>query len=477
MNIQSFSKSRLFANEKHTAVLVVFTVCIVLRTAPELTAYPYPIGYDVVNFYIPTVADFEDKWDTVSKQFPLYVIFLYFVRITTGLPAHSIVAGVAIVMGGIFGMSLFYLGRNLLKLGISQSAFLAIFAFFQVPVLRTMWDLHKDIFALTAMMFAFSLLGRKYAGWKALAQTLALATLTVAADRMIGALFCLSLAVYAVMTRRRDVTLTAILGIGVFCTLIVASYGISEIDTSTITITTGTTSMSQNGESEFYTPTNLVILFAVMTGLIAAPAAFGFFTMKNSLLKIPLLVSLVGSFSWLVFPENSLLVADRWIVLSGVFLSVFAGYGIIHLLVKNLKPSLFSVVAGSILAAFVMIGLAYAVMPHDSPFILYGAARPYIQNFGPVTMQFNSLDIEDNKNLLSAIVWLNKNTERDAIIVGEKHWRGFMELDLADGRIYAPSNDPFGLAAALEKQGRPTYLISVVGGLHTNFTIEDMRRR
>jgi hypothetical protein len=92
-------------------------------------------------------------------------------------------------------------------------------------------------------------------------------------------------------------------------------------------------------------------------------------------------------------------------------------------------------------------------------------------------MQFNSLDIEDNKNLLSAIVWLNKNTERDAIIVGEKHWRGFMELDLADGRIYAPSNDPFGLAAALEKQGRPTYLISVVGGLHTNFTIEDMRRR
>jgi hypothetical protein len=469
--LQSFSKSRLFASEKHTA-LVVFAVCIALRAIPELMAYPYPIGYDVVNYYMPTVANFEDKWNIVSKQFPFYVVFLYLVSIATGLPAHSVVVGVAIVMTGIFGMSVFYVGRALLKLGISQSAFIAIFAIFQLAVLRTTWDLHRDIFALATMMFTLSLLGRKDAGgWKALALTLALATLTVAADRMIGALFCVSLAAYAIMTRRRDVILTAILAVGLFCTLMVASY--DDIpDPNTMT----TTSMSQNTISEFYTPTNLVILLAVVNGLIAAPAAIGFFIMKNSLLKIPLLVSIVGSFSWLAFPENSLLVPDRWIILTGIFLSVFAGYGILHL-VKNLKPTLSSVVAGSILAAFAIIGLAYSVMPHDSPFILYGAARPYIQNFGPVTMQFNSLDIDDNSNLLSAIVWLNENTEHGAIIVGEKHWRGFMELSLEDGRRYLSSDDPSTLAAAIEKQGRHAYLISAKGNLQTNFTIEDIGRR
>ena len=470
MDTQSFSKSRLFASEKHTAI-VVFAVCIALRAVPELMAYPYPIGYDVVNYYMPTVANFEDKWDTVSKQFPLYVIFLYLVSIATGLPAHSVVVGVAIVMAGVFGMSLFYIGRALLKLGISQSLFLAIFAIFQVAILRTTWDLHRDIFALATMMFAFSLLGRKDAGWKVLAQTLALSTLTVAADRMIGALFCVSLAAYATMTRRRDVILTVILAVGLFCTLMVVSY--DDIpNPNTIT----TTTMSQNTISEFYTPTNLVILLAVVNGLIAAPAAIGFFIMKNSLLKIPLLVSMVGSFSWLAFPENSLLVPDRWIVLTGIFLSVFAGYGILHL-VKNLKPTLCSVVAGSILAAFAIIGLAYSVMPHDSPFILYSAARPHIQNFGPVTMQFNSLDIDDNNNLLSAIVWLNENTEHDAIIVGEKHWRGFMELYLEDERTYLSSDDPSTLAGAIEEQGRHAYLISAKGNLQTTFTIEDIRRK
>src|SRR5919112_3731987 len=158
-------KERLINTEKY-AILFIFSIASLVRTVPELMAYPYPLGYDVINYYIPTVTNFEDKWDIVSKQFPFYVTFLYLVSITTGLPAHPVVVAVIIVMTGIFGISLFYLGRNLLKLGISHSAFIAIFAIVQLAVLRTTWDFHRDIFALTIMMFVFSLLSRKNAGWK-----------------------------------------------------------------------------------------------------------------------------------------------------------------------------------------------------------------------------------------------------------------------------------------------------------------------
>ncbi|MDQ3872695.1 MAG: hypothetical protein M3258_03680 [Thermoproteota archaeon] len=51
-------------------------------------------------------------------------------------------------------------------------------------------------------------------------------------------------------------------------------------------------------------------------------------------------------------------------------------------------------------------------------------------------MQFNSVDIQDSKNLLLAIAWLNENTEDNSVIVGEKHCRGFMEPYLVDGRTY-----------------------------------------
>ena len=463
-------KSRPFASEKH-AVLVVFVLCIALRAAPELMAYPYPIGYDVVNYYIPTVTNFEDKWDITSKQFPLYVIFLYLVSITTGLPAYSVVVAVIIAMTGIFGISLFYLVRTLLKLGISHSAYIAIFAIVQLAVLRTTWDFHRDIFALTIMMFVFSLLSRKNAGWKSLAIIIVLTTLTVAADRMVGALFSVSVAVYAIMTRRRDIALTGILAIGMFFALAVPTQSTPDIKT----ITSTEIPQNNNELKEFYNPADLLIFFVVVNGLLVAAAAIGFLSMKNSLLlKIPLLVCLMGSFSWLVFPENRYLLADRWIILAGIFLSVFAGYGVLHL-IRNLKRRF--TIAGFILGAFAILGVSYAVIPYHNASALYGITGLHSKNLPPLTMQFNSIDVEDNDELLSAIAWINKNTEQDALIVGESHLRGFMELYLEDNRAYHFSEDPKTTGEALSKRGQQVYLIESNSKSPTLFVIKDINNR
>ena len=458
-------KSRLFTSEKHT-VLVVFILCIALRAAPELMAYPYPIGYDVINYYIPTVTNFEDKWDIVSKQFPFYVTFLYLVSITTGLPAHPVVVAVIIGMTGVFGISLFYLGRTLLKLGISHSAYIAIFAIVQLAVLRTTWDFHRDIFALTMMMFVFSLFSRKNAGWKPLALILVLATLTVAADRMVGALFSVSLVVYAIVTRRRDAALTGIFAIVMFCALTLPTQSVPNVTTIT------STEIPQNNNElrEFYNPADLLIFFVVVNGLLVAAAAIGFLKMRNSLLlKIPLLICLIGSFSWLLFPENRYLLADRWIILAGIFLSVFAGYGVLHL-VRNLKKR--SAIAGFILGAFAVLGVSYAVIPHHSASAVYGIVGVHAKNLPPVTMQFNSIDVEDNDELLSTIAWINENTEQDAVIVGESHLRGFMELYLEDNRMYHFSEDPPTFAETLSKSGHQVYLIELNGKSPALFVVK-----
>ena len=467
------SKSRLFASEKY-AIFVVFALCIALRAAPEIVAYPHPIGYDVVNYYIPTVTNFEDNWDITSKQYPLYVTFLYLLTLISGLGPHSVVAAVIIIMTGIFGTSLFYLGRTLLKLGVSQSAFIAIFAVFQLAVLRSTWDLHRDIFALTTMIFVFSFLSRKDTGWKPLALILVLATLTVATDRMVGALFSVSVAAYAILTKRKDVALTALLAIGMFYAFAVPTQSIP--DTQTITTTMGENPQNNsNGVKEFYNPSNLAIFFIVINGLLAAPALIGFLTMKNSMLKIPLLVCLMGSFSWIVFPENPYLLADRWIILAGIFLSIFAGYGILRL-IRNLKGAF--TIAGFILGAFAVLGLSYAVIPHDNASAVYGIVGVNAKDLPPVTMQFNSIDVEDNADILSTISWINKNTEKDALIVGENHWRGFMEIYLEDERIYHFSENPQGFAEALSKAGHRVYLIEFDSSkAPTMFVVKDIGNR
>ena len=103
---------QLAASARYAAVLV-FGISVLLRAIPELVAYPYPIGYDVVNYYIPVVANFEERWPSVAGQFPLYVSLLHLVSMA-GLSAHSAVAGVAAAVFGIFGVSIFYAARSLL---------------------------------------------------------------------------------------------------------------------------------------------------------------------------------------------------------------------------------------------------------------------------------------------------------------------------------------------------------------------------
>jgi hypothetical protein len=467
----SFFKFRFLASEKQMTI-IVFVICISVRAIPELAAYPHPIGYDVVNYYIPKLVNFQEQWSTISGQFPFYLTFLYSLSAPIGLSPPAVVTSVAVAMAGIFGVSLFYIGRSLLNLQIIQSLFLATFTVLQMAVLRTFWDLHKDVMALAAMLFVFCLLGRNDTGWKVLPITLALTAITVAADRMIGALLCVSLAGLLIITRRKDIALVAILATSLFSILIVSSYQLGYTNTNANTITSET---SEIKTPEFYSRQNLLIFFLIVNCLVAAPATIGFLYMQNRLLKIPLLVSLAGSFSWLVFPENNLLAADRWIVLAGIFLSIFGGYGCLRL-VNKLKFNLSAIVACSIIVVFTAIGLAYALMPYDSPFILYGAVRNYITHFAPVTMQFNSLDVQDNNNLLLAIAQINENTEYNAIIVGEPQWRGFMELYLRDDRIYQFSNEPLALATLLEQQAYHVYLIKAEGNPQTSFRIENIQK-
>jgi hypothetical protein len=448
----TLSRHKLFESTRH-AIILVFAASVILRIVPELVAYPYPIGYDVVNYYIPVVANFDAHWPTLIGQFPLYVLILHFVNMATGLSAHATVTATATVVFGGFGVSLFYAARSLLKLGVRQSIFLAVFAVFQMAVLRTAWDLHRDVFALAAMLLAFSLIGRKGASWKVVAMAFAFAALAAAGDRMVGALFCVSLIAWALISRRKAVALCAVFSVSIFSIMMVAGYASSPVAAA------GGVEISADKTPAFYNPQNLLTYFAVVNGLLAVPAAIGFMRAKGDLiLKIPLIISLTGSFSWLAFPDLAQLVADRWIVLAGIFLSIFAGYGILHL-AKNLKPGYAAVAAGFALAAFAVVGLAYATMPYHSPFILYGLARSSTEDFGPVTMQFNSLDVRDNGKIMSAIAWINENTEQDAVIVGEKHWRGFMEVYLQDHRKYRFSSNPQALARALVEQGAPVYLI------------------
>jgi len=155
-----------------------------------------------------------------------------------------------------------------------------------------------------------------------------------------------------------------------------------------------------------------------------------------------------------------------------------------------------------------MMGILYEILPNArEPFMLwYGVAHSYTEHFVPPSMQFNSLQLSDNNKIISAISWINKNTQPNAIIIGEKHWRGqlsdnnkiisaiswinkntqpntiiigekhwrgFMELYLHDHRTFRFSDDLPALASGLIKHrlDGPVYLIQYSDTRNNNSNI------
>jgi hypothetical protein len=483
-----------FINKEWFLILLVFFIGCVVRLVPELFAYPSPIGYDVINYYIPVTTNFTLHWTQISSEFPFYVSFLHVLQIATGLTPYSTVVIFATVIFGVFTVSVFLIARKLLKVDIRYAFFVTVFVIFQMAVLRTTWDLHRDVLALTMMFFVFVLIYRESEGkgtknlhWKFILVALILCVLVVSTARIVGSLFVVSLIIYSSLVRTRTVILCTIVAFSFFTIELLMNQNItSNIIHENIQKTVNGSSV----HSTFYNPKNLLYLFVVVDGLLVPTGIIGFKQLKNgTLIKIPVLITAAASFSWIVFPFDELLVADRWISLLGIFLSIFAAYGLYQLILRmkirrpahrvsssatnhTLSNPASTILTSFILGIFVIMGILYEIMPNaHEPFTLwYGMARSYIEHFVPPSMQFNSLQLSDTYKMMSVISWINKNTQPNAIIVGEKHWRGFMELYLQDHRSFRFSDDLPTLTTGLIKHGlnAPIYIIHYPGNRSKN---------
>ncbi len=172
----------------------------------------------------------------------------------------------------------------------------------------------------------------------------------------------------------------------------------------------------------------MINVFLIPTGV------YGYFRTDGIYLKIPLYISLLGSFSWIVFPNASGLLPDRWITIFGIFLSIFATYGFIKLLetrkiFSSQRKSIYLIL---FLAPFIGWGTAYALLPSDTNFSFTTLFHDYIGQFGPVTMQSNSISTQQSKDLLLTIDWINHYTPLSSNIIINKNLRGWMEIELKD---------------------------------------------
>jgi hypothetical protein len=417
----------IITNNNKFSQLIVFLVAVILRLIPEILASPYPVGYDVINYYLPILTNFDDYWPEISNQFPFYISLLHTISSLLDVDPRIVVSLSIVLIFGLFSVVIFSISRNLLHLNNLQSIFISIFVIFQVSVLRTSWDLHKDMFALTITFFCLLCVSRiPKLSKKMMAVILALSIFSVLADRMIGLLLTLSLIASSFVKTEKALALIAMSITIVYSISLLANF---ENISSNIEL-----AANNDNIDLFYSPVNLIVLFLVMNAILLPAGLVGLLKSKITIFKIPFFISLIGSFTWLLFPNTSAFLPDRWITIFSIFLSLFSGYGFV-LLIENKRIAVSRKKLSNylvILIPFVFLGSAYAMSPNGSYLNVYGAFHAYISHYGPLTMQYNSISLPESESLVLLIDWINNNnnTSAGSTIMGSKHLRGWMELEL-----------------------------------------------
>ena len=187
-----------------------------------------------------------------------------------------------------------------------------------------------------------------------------LVILTILTDNMISFLLITSLSIYFLIKKdiKYIISLTIII-ISIISFLVLVDNTKNNLLINTIdNILTGNIKENVN-----YSPLNLGILF-IMINILSFP--FFIYGLKNLcqlLLYIPLIIALLGSFTWIILPHSAILLPDRWIIISGIFMSIFSSYGLVKLFSNYVdKPNLKILLP--ILSFYIIIGLFYMVLPY-----------------------------------------------------------------------------------------------------------------
>ena len=225
-NYHSLRAVRIFSRKDPPLYLIVFFSAIALKTVTELIAYPYPIGYDVINYYIPMLHNFETGWHTILRDYPFYTYVLHLIQNLTGLSVQTTISTVAILIFGLFAVSILSLGKAIVRNSNLFAVLITLFVLIQIPVLRTSWDLHRDMFSLTMMFFAISMLIQLRKNhpstypFLSLVSCLTFTVLSVVSDRMVGAWLIVIYCICTILYRERTVALSLVVALASFITLL-----------------------------------------------------------------------------------------------------------------------------------------------------------------------------------------------------------------------------------------------------------------
>ncbi len=181
------------------SLLGLFCIPFIIRLIPELISFPYPLGFDTVVFYLPSMVGEGSNWytlESILRKAPLYYIIqdtlyqIYPDPIIILKVMGPLLYGLLFLVIGIYVKKVMSIDTKLLYLGILISSL-------SIISLRMSWDLYRNMLGLIFAISTLILLrdSRYYAKLLAIITTF----LTVISHELVALYLVFTLAIMSII--------------------------------------------------------------------------------------------------------------------------------------------------------------------------------------------------------------------------------------------------------------------------------------
>jgi hypothetical protein len=386
--------------------LFIFLVGVILRAIPELMVVDYPIGYETITYYAPSMFAFGERgfFDVFIEFFRSGPLFYGLMWSTVSLNVANpflILKMIGPLLYGILAVTFFlFLKRGLRFDGIMALVGVLLLVF-QVATLRVSWDRFRNVLALIFIFATFTSLKSDYKfKWGLVGFFTVLAALS---REYIALVLFVSVLGFAVLQRKERLVSSVSLA---------PALGTFFIMNFPHQLQNYITNSQYSWSGYLWTLQDAFIIFAICFLPLLPFAVKGF--RRDELLEPMIGLFLLGSFSVVVSPLFVIPGYQRWLILLVFPFTIYAIKGFDRLRLFD-RSNFRKLVA--VLTVFLVLGVGYS-----------SGALSYViwsNSWIPTNLVQSSIgwgQIDDVKDVL---VWLDENAEANSSILCEERFYGW----------------------------------------------------
>src|SRR6266581_63156 len=177
------------AVRKYKFTMAAFLLPFTVRAIPEVIAGPYPIGWDIIAFYVPNTLDMAagkmSIWGILGSG-PLMYSFIVPIYALTRISPILLFKVTGPVLFGVLCWSVFRLCEKKLGLSVRNSFLSVLFLTFYFVSLRVAWDAYQAELGLTLFILGLTVAREQGYVGRSTATKLTFFLLAVLANQLVG---------------------------------------------------------------------------------------------------------------------------------------------------------------------------------------------------------------------------------------------------------------------------------------------------